>query len=48
VEWEGRAITVFIAREAMDNLGGFHKRRADIAYIEVFEKHRESILDDLY
>jgi hypothetical protein len=47
VEWEGRAITVFIAREAMNDLGGFRKRHPDVAYIEVFAKHRGSILDDL-
>jgi DNA-binding transcriptional regulator YiaG len=47
VEWGGKAITIFIAREAMDDLGGFRNRRADVAYTEVFKKHRGSILDDL-
>jgi hypothetical protein len=45
VEWEGKAITVFIPREVMDDLGGFRKRHADAAYVEVYEKHRGGILD---
>jgi transcriptional regulator with XRE-family HTH domain len=47
VEWKGQAVTVFITREAMDDLGGFRKRQADDAYVKVYEKHRGSILDDV-
>jgi transcriptional regulator with XRE-family HTH domain len=45
VEWKGNAITVFIAREAMDDLGRFRKLQPDAAYLKVFEKYRGSILD---
>jgi len=45
VEWEGKPITVFVTREAMDDLGGFSKSQPDVAYVKVFEKYRGSILD---
>jgi transcriptional regulator with XRE-family HTH domain len=45
VEWKGSAITVFVTREAMDDLGKFRKLQADAAYLKVFDKYRGSILD---
>jgi transcriptional regulator with XRE-family HTH domain len=47
VEWKGQAITVFITREALEDLGKFRKRQSDDAYVMVYEKHRGSILDDV-
>jgi hypothetical protein len=47
VEWKGQAITVFVTREAMDDLGGFRKRQADDVYVKLYEKHRGGILDDV-
>jgi transcriptional regulator with XRE-family HTH domain len=45
VEWEGKAITVFVTREAMDDLGRFRAAQTDATYVKVFEKYRGSILD---
>lgn len=45
VEWQGRSITVFITREALDDLGEFRASQPDAAYVKVFEKYRGSILD---
>jgi transcriptional regulator with XRE-family HTH domain len=45
VEWEGKAITVFVTREAMDDLDRFRAGQTDATYVKVFEKYRGSILD---
>ena len=45
VEWEGKAITVFVTREAMNDLGRYSAAQSDAAYVKVFEKYRGSILD---
>jgi len=45
VEWKGKAITVFVARDAIDDLGRFSETRTDAEYLKVFEKYRGSILD---
>lgn len=45
VEWQGQAITVFVSPEAIDDLGRFTGTQKNAAYIQVFEKHRGSILD---
>lgn len=45
VEWKGKAITVFVAREALDDLGDFRGGQPDAEYLKVFEKYRGSILD---
>jgi hypothetical protein len=45
VEWQGKPITVFVTREAMDDLGEFRTSQPDAAYLKVYEKYRGSILD---
>lgn len=45
VEWRGQRITVFVSREALDDLGKFRAQQPDAAYLEVFNKFRGSILD---
>ena len=37
-------LTVFVTREAMDDLGGFRKRQADDAYVKLYEP---PLLDDI-
>jgi hypothetical protein len=45
VEWEGKAITVYVSREAMDDLGRFRESPLNAEYLKVFEKYRGNILD---
>ena len=45
VEWHGQRITVFVSREALDDLGHFRAQQPNAAYLEVFNKFRGSILD---
>lgn len=45
VEWQGKAITVFVSREALDDLEHFRGNQTDAEYVKAFEKHRGSILD---
>jgi transcriptional regulator with XRE-family HTH domain len=45
VEWQGKAVTVFVSREAMDDLGRFRDSPPHAAYLKVFDKYRGSILD---
>lgn len=45
VEWQGRDVTVFISREALDELGGLRGHPSVEKYIEVFDKRRGEILD---
>jgi hypothetical protein len=48
VEWQGKAITVYLSREALDDLGRFRDARTSNAdYLKVFEKYRGGILDDV-
>ena len=44
VEWQGRDVTVFISREALDDLGGLRGQQGVEKYIEVFDKNRGVIL----
>ncbi|MEY9387538.1 transcriptional regulator with XRE-family HTH domain [Bradyrhizobium japonicum] len=47
VEWQGKAITVYLSREAIDDLGRFRGDHPNAEYLKVFEKYRGSILDDV-
>jgi DNA-binding XRE family transcriptional regulator len=45
VEWHGRAITVFIVIEVLDDLDGHGGNTTDEAYLKTFDRHRGQILD---
>lgn len=45
MEWQGKPITVFISREALDDLGRFRGNEPNEAYLGVYEKYQGSILD---
>lgn len=45
VEWQGKAVTVYVSREVIDDLGRFRDPRPNADYLKVFEKFRGSILD---
>jgi DNA-binding XRE family transcriptional regulator len=45
VEWQGKAVTVYVSQEAIDDLGRFRDKRPNADYLKVFEKYRGSILD---
>lgn len=45
VEWRGKEITVFVAMEALEDLGRLTGKQPDSAFFETFEKYRGSILD---
>ena len=45
VEWQGRDVTVFISREALDDLGRLSGQTKLETYIAVFDKHEGMILD---
>lgn len=45
VEWQGKAITVFVSRDVLDDLGRFSTNQTDAEYVKVFEKYRGGILD---
>jgi transcriptional regulator with XRE-family HTH domain len=47
VEWRGKAITVFVAIEVMDDLGRFTGNTPDEAYLQTFDRHRGQILDGI-
>lgn len=47
VEWQGKAITVYLSEEAIDDLGRFREKRSNADYLKVFEKYRGGILDDV-
>ncbi|WP_194473480.1 hypothetical protein [Bradyrhizobium sp. CCBAU 51753] len=47
VEWQGKAVTVHLSREALDDLGRFREARPNADYLKVFEKYRGGILDDV-
>jgi transcriptional regulator with XRE-family HTH domain len=44
IEWQGRAITVFVAMEVMDDLDGHPGHMPDEVYLKTFERHRGRIL----
>ena len=44
VEWQGKVITVFVAFEVIDDLGG-QGQTPDAGYIRTFEENRGKILD---
>ncbi|GEM_PF-187657 len=45
VEWQGRVVTVFVAFEVIDDLGGHRGQTPDSAYLKTFERNRGEILD---
>jgi hypothetical protein len=45
VEWRGRAVTVFIQFEVIEDLGRHRGNTPDEAYLKTFEQHRGQILD---
>lgn len=45
VEWQGKAVIVYVSREVIDDLGRFRDARPNADYLKVFEKFRGSILD---
>ena len=45
VEWQGRAVTVFIAFEVVSDLGGHQGYTTDQEYLKTFDRHRGEILD---
>jgi len=45
IEKQGKAITVFVSREVLDDLGGLSGHPAEEIYLKTFEKHRGTILD---
>ena len=45
IEWRGKNVTVFVSQEVLDDLGGLTGRQPEKVYLEIFEKHRGTILD---
>ena len=45
IEWQGREVTVFLTREAIEDLGRHTGNEADGDYLKTFDKFRGSILD---
>jgi transcriptional regulator with XRE-family HTH domain len=45
IEWQGKEITVFVSRDAIQDLGRHTGREDDAVYLKTFERHRGSILD---
>jgi Helix-turn-helix len=45
IEWQGKVITVFVAFEVIDKLGGHQGHPPDEAYYKTFVDHRGQILD---
>jgi DNA-binding XRE family transcriptional regulator len=45
IEWQGRAITAFVAFEVIEDLGQHRGNTSDDAYLKTFERHRGQILD---
>jgi transcriptional regulator with XRE-family HTH domain len=45
VEHNGKAITVFVISDVLDDLDGLHGTPAESVYLQTFEKHRGKILD---
>ena len=45
VEWQGKDVSVFISREALDDLGALRGKASVESYIGVFDKHIGTILD---
>jgi hypothetical protein len=45
VEWQGKAVKVFVAFEVIDDLGRHTGNTPDDAYLKTFERHQGQILD---
>jgi transcriptional regulator with XRE-family HTH domain len=45
VEWKGRAVTVLVSQDALEDLGGLTKEANEDVYLRIFHKHRGHILD---
>jgi hypothetical protein len=44
IEWRGRLVTVIISHDALNDLGGFRDFMPDDVYLDLYEKHRGTIL----
>ncbi len=45
IEWQGKEVTVFLAREAIEDLGRHTGTEDDAVYLKTFDKFRGGILD---
>ena len=45
VEWQGKEVTVFVARDAIEDLGRHTGNESDAEYLKTFDRFRGSILD---
>ncbi|GGH55017.1 hypothetical protein GCM10010975_12150 [Comamonas phosphati] len=45
IEWQGKEVTVFLTREAIEDLGRHTGTEDDTVYLKTFDKFRGSILD---
>ncbi len=45
IEWQGKEVTVFLTREAIDDLGRHTGAQNDAVYLKTFDKFLGSILD---
>src|SRR5579871_1511313 len=45
IEWQGRAVTVFVDSDVLDDLDRHTGNTSDEAYLQTFERHRGQILD---
>lgn len=45
IEWQGKEVTVFLTREAIEDLGRHTGNEDDAVYLKTFDKFRGSILD---
>jgi transcriptional regulator with XRE-family HTH domain len=45
IEWQGKAVTVLVAFDVIDDLGRHQGNTPDDAYLKTFERHRGQILD---
>ena len=45
IEWQGKEVTVFLAREAIEDLGRHTGIEDDAVYLKTFDKFRGGILD---
>jgi hypothetical protein len=45
IEWQGKAVTVFVAFEVIDDLGRHRGSTSDDEYLQTFERYRGEILD---
>ena len=40
IEWQGKVITVFVSREALDDLDGYSRNMPEEDYLKTYERHR--------